>query len=104
MKLRYTPEAILDLRDMKQYISEELQNPSAALAITGKIVSSASQLKEQPNLGMDLDKKIRRETGLKYIVSGNHLIFYRIDEEYISVIRILDCRTNYIKILFEKMV
>ena len=30
MKLRYTPQAILDLDEISRYISEELQNPAAA--------------------------------------------------------------------------
>lgn len=31
MKLRFTPEAISDLAEIKRYIGKELHNPSAAM-------------------------------------------------------------------------
>ena len=41
-----------------------------------------------------------RDTDLRFLVCNNHLAFYRIDGNYISIIRILDGRTNYMKVLF----
>jgi plasmid stabilization system protein ParE len=36
----------------------------------------------------------------RYLVSGNYLIFYKIEDEYISVNRILYGRRDYLRILF----
>ena len=54
MKIVYSPQAREDLREMKQYIAEILQNPQAAQKLTDRIVRSAHLLGSQPNLGIAL--------------------------------------------------
>lgn len=92
MKLRYTPQARADLRNFKQYISVELCNPHAEKKVTEKIVKDCSNLKN----------KLDVNTDLRYLISSNYIVFYRVDNDVISIIRICDARTNYISILFEK--
>lgn len=46
--------------------------------------------------------KTERETDLRYLICGKYIIFYRIGEDVISVIRILDGRTDYMRILFDR--
>lgn len=48
-------------------------------------------------MGVELSEKTNRDTDLRYIISGKHLIFYRVEKDYISIVRILDSRTNYIR-------
>lgn len=103
MKLRYTPEARSDLKAIEQYIGDELSNPTAAKRIITGLLKSCSQLKEQPLLGIYLEKKIGRETDLYYLISGKHLIFYRVEADTVSVIRILDGRTNYLQVLLHDL-
>ena len=100
MKLRYTPEAREDLLDIHRFIASQYGNPDAARKLTKKIMKSCSGLKEFPRMGMRLSEKIQRETPLRYLICGNHFVFYRIDDTEISVIRILDGRTNYLQVLF----
>lgn len=54
MNLRYTPQAMLDLQEIEDYISVELQNPDAARHIITSIARDASGLKDNPCLGFDL--------------------------------------------------
>ncbi len=56
-------------------------------------------LKEHPLLGLALREKIGRATDLRYLIQGNYLIFYRVSAEVLSVIRILDGRTDYLRLL-----
>jgi plasmid stabilization system protein ParE len=51
-------------------------------------------------MGIALSEKINVQTNIRYIVSEKHLIFYTVDEDYISVMRILDSRTNYLQVIF----
>jgi len=51
-------------------------------------------------MGIALSEKINVQTAIRYIVSEKHLIFYTVDEGYISIMRILDSRTNYLQALF----
>ena len=42
MKLRYTPEALRDLQEIKRYIKSELHNPTAANRITKAILDGCA--------------------------------------------------------------
>ena len=101
MKLQYSPKAKEDLHNIKQYISDELQNKKAALHITQSILCSCSLLKSQPFLGLQLSQLINRETSIRYLISGKYIIFYIVENEYISVLRFLDSRTYYMQKIFE---
>ncbi len=100
MKIRYTPSAQADLREIRVYISDVLNNPTAAKNVTDKIIRSCHLLGGQPNVGASLQSKTGRETSLRFLVCGNHIVFYKADDGCISVVRILDGRTDYMKYLF----
>ncbi len=102
MIIRYTPAAREDLRQIKEYISLSLQNPIAARNVTSKIVNKCSILKTAHNCGIILQNKINRQTDLKVLICDNYLIFYKQQDNYISIIRILDGRTNYLRYLFNE--
>ena len=100
MKLRYTPQARRDLWQIENYISIELCNSSAANHVISGILKSCSKFKDQPAMGINLAKKTGRDTELMYIITGKHLVFYKIEKNYVSIIRILDSRTDYMKIIW----
>lgn len=100
MKLKYTPEAIGDLQSTKAYITDVLHNPKAANRIVRRILDSCGSLKAHPYLGISLQAKINPETDLRYLVCENHLVFYRVEGSRVLIARILDGRTDYLRILF----
>ena len=102
MKLKYTPEAIRDLQETKTYISKVLHNPKAAERITRNILNQCGRLKDHPNLGMSLSAKLDYETDLRYLICENHIAIYRIADDWIMVVRVLDGRTDYLRILFHQ--
>ena len=99
MNIRYTPEALRDLLEMKEYIRVTLQNPKAADRITKEILDSCGQLKQFPEMGMSLDARTGAKTGLRCLRCGKRIAFYRIDGDAVSVARILDGRQDYLRIL-----
>ncbi len=101
MKLIYSPQARVDLREIKAYIRDNLQNPTAAENITQKILKGCALLKDNPKLGAELSGKIDRDTDMRYLVINQHIAFYKIDTDIIRVIRIRDARTNYMHIIFK---
>ncbi len=100
MNVRYTPAAREDLRELHDYIAKELHNPDAAARIVSGILKQCGGLKEMPLAGGSLAAKTGRETDLRYRICGKHIVFYRVQGEMISVIRILDGRRNYLEELF----
>ena len=102
MTVRYTPEAVRDLQEMRQYISKTLCNPKAAARISKMILDTCSKLKQHPQMGAALEAKIGKTTDLRYLICEKHIAFYRIDGEAISVARIIDGRQDYLHILFNE--
>lgn len=105
MKLRYTPEAISDLQEIKRYIKNTLHNPTAALRISKAILAACSSLKSFPKMGMSIESKAGFETDLRMLTCENWVAAYRIEDEsgMISVARIMDARQDYMRILFGEM-
>lgn len=102
MKLRYTPAAMNDLEEIKTYIAETLLNPDAAQQLVAGIAVSCAKLKEQPMLGAELRYKINREVDERYLIHGKHIIIYEATD-VISILRVLDTRTNYLQILLASL-
>ena len=103
MKIIYSPQARDDLREIKSYVSDVLKNPIAAKNVTEKIIKSIHRLCEQPNLGFSLSEKTGRDTEYLCLLSDNHGIFYLKKENTIQIIRILDLRTDYMRIVFDEI-
>lgn len=101
MKLRYTPKARNDLHMIHNYIAVNLCNPAAADNVTKKIITSIANLKGQPHMGISLSERTGVVAELRYIVTGKYMAFYKQEKEYLSVVRILDVRTDYMAALFE---
>ena len=95
MTVRYTPEAIHDLQALRDYIGKILGNPKAASRIAKLILDTCGQL-----LGASVEAKTGHSTDLRFVICEKWLAFYRIDENIISVARILDGRQDYLHILF----
>lgn len=105
MKLRYTPEAISDLQEIRRYIKNTLHNPTAALRISKAILAACSALKSFPKMGVSIESKTGFETDLRMLICENWVAIYRIEDEsgMISVARIMDARQDYIRILFGEL-
>lgn len=53
-----SPEARKDFEEIKLYITEELENPIAAVNMVSRIVQSLKKLKDIPGLGMPLSSRV----------------------------------------------
>ena len=98
MKLRYTPAAILDLQEIRDYIQDVLLNTDAAQNVLKNIADSCGKLKNQPYMGVELRKKLGREIDGYCIITGKYIVIYDVDEA-VSILRVLDTRTDYVKVL-----
>lgn len=102
MKIIYTPQAREDLREIKQYISQNLKNPIAAKNVTDSIIKSVHRLSLMQNLGIKLSEKTGRETDYRCLFSGNYGIFYIASDDAVRIYRILDLRTDYMRAIFSE--
>lgn len=98
MKLRYTPDALADLDEIHDYIANELKNPAAAKRVIVAIARDCDRLRMQPYMGLEIRKKTGYEINGRCLVSNMYMVIYDVREE-ISVLRIVDTRLDYIRIL-----
>jgi len=100
MKIQVTPEAKNDLVEIRKYITNDLQNPSAALNVIKKITKRIRKLSGFPLMGTALSSIVDIETDYRLLVCGSYSAFYRFDDEYVYIIRVLDSRRDFMRILF----
>ncbi len=100
--VRLTPQAAVDLAEIKSYIAEKLCNPSAADHTVRGIIRSLRVLQEHPEAGPSLEARTGCKTDLRYLVCGQYLAFYRIEGPHLSVARILNGRMDYLRMLFRE--
>lgn len=93
MKLRYTPESLCDLQEIKRYIK------TAASRITKAILDGCVQLKQFPEMGVSIGAKTGYETDLRMLVVEGYIALYRIETEVVSIGRIINAQQDYIRIL-----
>lgn len=77
-----------------------LNNPEAAGNITNGILSSCQRLRDFPGMGVSLKEKIELDTNYRCLFFRNYIVFYTFDSSTVIVNRILDGRTEYLKIIF----
>lgn len=97
-KLRINPLAISDILAIKAYIAED--NPDAAKKMAITIYNKIQGLSEFSEIGASLKTKVNIKTNHRYLVCGSYLIFYKIEDEFVSVHRVLNGVQDYLAILF----
>lgn len=101
MIISLTSKALSDLHGIHNAVAGDLGNPQAAKRIVSSILQDIAPLASFPRMGMSLAAKTERETDLFYLISGYYLVFYRIGNKQIAVTRILDGRSNYLRLIFD---
>ena len=82
MKLRITPLVAEDLKNIKEYIAED--NEEMAVKIIQEIYTRIEGIQQFPYMGANLSKRVSFRTDYKYVICGNYVVLYKIDDESIS--------------------
>lgn len=95
----FTPLARQDLVETGDYIARQLCNRTAARNLMRRIQAAVQMLEQFPSSGTPLEV-----SGVhilyRYLICGNHMIFYHISGETVWIDRILYGRRDYLTILF----
>lgn len=100
-KIHLSHEAQRDLEEIKHYILKDLENPSAAVNTAKRITQTVRILQTYAEAGSLLSSIADVDDTYRILVSGNYLIFYRVNEHDVYVDRILYGRRDYLRILFK---
>ena len=96
MRVRLSRAAERDLREIASYIAKD--SPLAAFKVTIFLRQKALGLGGIPYAFPLVPRYERR--GIRRRVCGNYLIFYRVDEEIVLIVRVLHGARDYAPLLF----
>ena len=95
----FSPKASADLDEIKAYIESELGSPKAANEKILEILGAIDNLSVCPEIGPSLKGKIDSLARYRCLSVPGYLIFYRIEAKRVLVVRILNGRMDYLRIL-----
>jgi toxin ParE1/3/4 len=99
-KIFLSPEAQNDLIEIRRYITDDLDNLTAANNTIANITKRIRTLAEFAEIGAPLSSVINFYTDYRFLVCSKYIAFYRTENKEIYVDRILYGRRDYLKILF----
>lgn len=97
--LQFSPLAIEDLIKIKAYLEEEFDSEIASEKVK-RLLQSIKKFESFPLMGRPLMNIIDIPTDYLYFVTERNYVFYRLEQQTVKIIRIIDTRQNYISILF----
>ena len=100
-KIHYSPESRRDLDDIWDYIVSELQNRSAAGRVIDRIMDAVDPLEDFAETGTPLFSIADVGADYRFLVSGNYMVFYRVQGNDVYIDRVLYGRSDYMSVLFK---
>ena len=94
MKIPYTPEAIDDLKRLREFI--EIKNPLAAQLAAISILKGINQLKTFPFLGIEVQRAPNPEM-VRDLIIGNYIVRYLIHSQKINILRVWHHKEDRLK-------
>ena len=102
-KIHYSPESRRDLDGIWDYIVSDLQNRSAAERVIDHIMDAVDPLKNFAEMGTPLSSIADIGTDYRFLVSGNYMVFYRVQDNDVYIDRVLYGRSDYMSVLFKDL-
>ncbi len=97
LKTYWTDQAIQQLENIFDYYKLTAEIKTARKLIT-QIVDRTIQLENFPKSGSVEQLLLKRDKEYRYLIEGNYKIIYWIEEPFIKIASIYDCRKNPINI------
>lgn len=98
-KLEYSPEAANDLENIKMLVADEF-GELAAVKTMKRIGKGIRTLEIAENAGADLSSKYGINCDYRVLFVAKNYVIYRIEGEFVRIIRILNERQDFMRILF----
>jgi toxin ParE1/3/4 len=86
---RLSRRAEADVEDITQFITAE--NPGAARRLILRFMEKWALLETQPRSGSPCDEI---GEGIRRVVVGSYLVFYRVEKQNIEILRVLHSKRN----------
>ncbi len=97
--IEYSKESKQDLIGIKQYIKYNLQEPETANKLISKIRKEINALKDNSEIYAIIDDDIIKKLEIRKLIVDNYIVFYRIKDNNIQIVRVMYGRRNWINLL-----
>lgn len=97
--IEYSKESKQDLIGIKQYIKYNLQEPETAQKLISKIRKEINGLKSNPEIYSIIDDDIIKRQEIRKLIVDNYIVFYRVKNDDIEIVRVMYGRKNWINLL-----
>ena len=97
--IEYSKESKQDLIGIKQYIKYNLQEPEIAKKLISKIRNEINLLKDNPEMHTIIDDDIIKKLEIRKLIVDNYIVFYRIKNDNMQIVRVMYGRRNWINLL-----
>jgi len=101
IEIRFSPDALEDLQEIKSYIADDLQNTKSAENTIRTIMDRIKRLIDFPDMGAPLSSVAQTQSDYRYLICGNYTAFYRHEKDTVFIVRVLYGRRDYMRMLFE---
>ena len=89
--------------DIWDYIVSELQNRSAAERVINRIIDAVDPLENFAEMGTPLSSIADIGADYRFLVSGNYMVFYRVQGSDVYIDCVLYGRSDYMSVLFKDL-
>lgn len=97
--IEYSEEAKIDLIGIKKYIKYNLQEPNIAERLINKLTKAIENIKNNPEIYAIIDDEFIKKLEIRKVIIDNYIVFYRIKNNTVQIVRILYGRRNWMKLL-----
>ena len=97
LRVYWTDTARFQLEEIYDYYKDKA-NLKIARKLVNKIIDRTIQLEKHPSSGPKEPLLVNRKFDYRYLVESNYKIIYWIEDNYIKIASVFDCRQNSGKI------
>ena len=98
-RLRYSPQAQLDLDEIFDYFADELGNPEKGESVVSGILAAARKIPGRATRFPPVGPLPFTTDEYRFSQVGSYVIFFRVDGEIVFVDRVLSNRRDYTSLL-----
>ena len=98
-RLRYSPQAQLDLDEIFDYFADELGNPEKGESVVSGILAAARKIPGRPTRFPPVGSLPFTADEYRFSQVGSYVIFFRVNGETVFVDRVLNNRRDYTSLL-----
>ena len=98
-RLRYSPQAQLDLDEIFDYFAGELGNPAKGKSVISGILAAARKIPGRATRFPPVGPLPFTADEYRFLQVGSYVIFFRVDGEIAFVDRVLNNRRDYMSLL-----